>query len=59
MKLHLKLEMNMFTSKGKVVQRQNPNPSLKTGEIEVETSEITIINTAETTPLSYCNKLML
>jgi len=42
--------------KGKVVQRQNPNPSLKTGEIEVEASEITIINTAETTPLIIANE---
>lgn len=37
--------------KGVVSKRLSPNPLLKTGEIEVIASEITVINTAKTTPL--------
>lgn len=37
--------------KGIVSKRGNPNPNLKTGEIEVVAEEVTLINTAKTTPL--------
>ena len=37
--------------KGVVSKRGNPNPNLKTGEIEVVAEEVTLINTAKTTPL--------
>ena len=36
---------------GKVVQRQDKNPKMATGEIEVYARQITVINTAETTPM--------
>ena len=36
---------------GKVVLRNNPNPKLKTGEIEVVADELKVINTAELTPM--------
>jgi aspartyl-tRNA synthetase len=38
--------------KGIVLERQSKNPSLKTGEIEVNILELTLINTAETPPIS-------
>ena len=44
---------------GRVVERQSKNPNLPTGDIEVEASEIIIINTAETTPLIILMKQML
>lgn len=37
--------------KGIVVERQDKNPKLPTGEIEIKVEEVTIINSAETTPL--------
>ncbi len=37
--------------KGVVSKRGNPNPNLKTGEIEVVAEEVTLINAAKTTPL--------
>lgn len=36
---------------GTVVERQSKNPSLKTGEIEVQIDQLTIINTSETPPM--------
>ena len=36
---------------GKVVEREQKNPNLPTGDVEVIASEITIINVADTTPL--------
>lgn len=36
---------------GMVVERKDKNPKLATGDIEVQVSEITIINSANTTPL--------
>jgi len=36
---------------GIVVERQSKNPSLKTGEIEVQIDQLTIINTSETPPM--------
>jgi len=36
---------------GKVELRSNPNPSLKTGKIEVLASKVTLINDAKTTPM--------
>ena len=37
--------------KGKVSLKANPNPNLKTGNIEVIASEVNIINEAKTTPM--------
>lgn len=37
--------------KGKVSLKDNPNPNLKTGKIEIIASDIKVINTAKTTPL--------
>lgn len=37
--------------KGIVLERKDKNPNLLTGDIEVKVSAVTIINTAETTPL--------
>lgn len=37
--------------KGTVVERKDKNPKLETGEIEVEVSEVKIVNTAITTPM--------
>ena len=36
---------------GVVNKKENPNPNLKTGEIEVVAESVTLINTAKTTPL--------
>ncbi len=36
---------------GKVTERKNPNPNMKTGEIEIIADTINIINKAEQTPL--------
>ena len=36
---------------GKVVERQDKNPKMATGDIEVYAEAVTIINTAETTPM--------
>ena len=36
---------------GKVVERQDKNPKMATGDIEVYAETITIVNTAETTPM--------
>ena len=37
--------------RGEVAKRATPNPKLKSGEIEVNASEIVLLNTAKTTPL--------
>ena len=37
--------------RGEVARRATPNPKLKSGEIEVNASEIVLLNTAKTTPL--------
>ena len=36
---------------GIVSKRQNPNPNLKTGEIEILANKVVLVNTAKTTPL--------
>lgn len=36
---------------GKVVERQDKNPKMATGDIEVYVEAVTIVNTAETTPM--------
>lgn len=41
----------VISVKGIVSKKDNPNPNLKTGQIEVVAKEITLINTAKTTPL--------
>ena len=41
---------------GKVAKRQDSNPELKTGEIEVLVEDLKIINKAKTTPLIIANK---
>jgi aspartyl-tRNA synthetase len=38
--------------KGIVLERQSKNPSLKTGDIEVNIQELTLINSAETPPIT-------
>ncbi|WP_296878794.1 aspartate--tRNA ligase [Thomasclavelia sp.] len=37
--------------KGKVIERSSKNPNLPTGDIEIEVSEINIINVAKVTPI--------
>ena len=41
----------VISVKGVVSLRENPNPKLKTGKIEVVASEIKVVNTANLTPL--------
>lgn len=41
----------VISVKGVVRKKDNPNKSLKTGDIEIEADEIKVINTAKTTPL--------
>lgn len=41
---------------GKVVERQDKNPKMKTGDIEISVSDVKIINSAETTPLIIANQ---
>lgn len=41
----------VISVKGTVSKRANANPNLKTGEIEIIASEVTLVNTAKTTPL--------
>ena len=41
----------VISVQGIVSKKDNPNPNLKTGQIEVVAKEITLINTAKTTPL--------
>ena len=41
---------------GTVVERQDKNPKMKTGDIEISVSEVKIINSAETTPLIIANQ---
>lgn len=36
---------------GKVVERENKNPNLETGDVEIIVNELVILNTAETPPL--------
>mgnify|MGYP000452978080 FL=1 len=46
------IKMNIFYYvKGTVVERSSKNPNMPTGDIEVDASEIKIINTANTTPI--------
>ncbi len=42
--------------KGKVALKKDPNPALKTGEVEVIVSEINVFNKAETTPFIIADK---
>lgn len=42
---------------GKVVKRANANPNMKTGQIEVEVSKITVLNEAKTTPFDISDDI--
>ncbi len=41
----------------KVVKRANANPNMKTGQIEVEVSKITVLNEAKTTPFDISDDI--
>jgi aspartyl-tRNA synthetase len=41
----------VIEAKGKVIERENKNKNIATGEIEVEVSQIVILNTAENPPI--------
>lgn len=41
---------------GKVVERKDKNPKMATGDIEIAVEKVTIINTAETTPMIIANQ---
>ena len=41
----------VISVKGVVSLRNNPNPNLPTGKIEIVASEVKVINTAKTTPM--------
>lgn len=41
----------ILSVKGKVVERSSKNPKMPTGEIEIEATELTIINKSELTPM--------
>ena len=40
---------------GTVVARKDPNPKLPTGEVEVIASEVNVVNTAETSPITIAD----
>ncbi|MBR2677512.1 MAG: aspartate--tRNA ligase [Solobacterium sp.] len=40
---------------GTVAARKDPNPKLPTGEVEVIASEVTVVNTAETSPITIAD----
>lgn len=42
--------------KGKVIERESKNPNLYTGDIEVDVTELVILNTAETPPIMVSNE---
>lgn len=42
---------------GMVVKRANANPNMKTGQIEVEVSKITVLNEAKTTPFDISDDI--
>lgn len=42
---------------GKVVKRANANPNMKTGQIEVEVTKITVLNEAKTTPFDISDDI--
>ncbi len=46
----------VIQAKGKVALKKDPNPALKTGEVEVIVSELTVFNKAETTPFIIADK---
>ena len=46
----------VIQAKGKVALKKDPNPALKTGEVEVIVSEINVFNKAETTPFIIADK---
>jgi len=43
---------NVVQAKGKVIERKSKNPKLKTGDIEITTSEIKILNAASIPPFT-------
>lgn len=45
----------VLEAKGVVIERESKNKNIKTGEIEVEVSELTILNVAETPPIMISN----
>ena len=42
---------------GKVVERSSKNPNLKTGDIEIEVEELTILNTCEELPFQIADEI--
>ena len=42
----------VIQAKGKVVERSNKNPKMPTGDIEIEVTELTILNKAKTPPFT-------
>jgi aspartyl-tRNA synthetase len=42
----------VIEAQGKVIERESKNLNMSTGEIEVEVSDLVILNTAETPPIS-------
>ena len=42
--------------KGKVIERENKNFDIETGEIEIEVSELTVLNSAKTPPFTIENE---
>ncbi len=43
---------NVIQARGKVTERQSKNPKLKTGDVEIITSELKILNAASTPPFT-------
>ena len=41
----------VLRAEGEVVERQDKNPNLPTGDIEIKVTAVSVINTADTTPL--------
>ncbi|PKK93496.1 MAG: aspartate--tRNA ligase [Tenericutes bacterium HGW-Tenericutes-6] len=45
----------VLEAKGIVIERESKNKNIKTGDIEVEVTELTILNVAETPPITISN----
>ena len=46
----------VIEAKGKVIERQSKNKNILTGEIEIEVTELTILNEAEMTPIGISHE---
>lgn len=55
---HLKTE-SVIKVEGRVLKRENPNPNLKTGEIEVEVEKLEVLNEANEIPFEINNMTAL